>query len=53
MMYKQVVCEVAATADKQGRKPVLAVLYDEVMRKHWEDMTGEQCFSSVQEVVAP
>ena len=36
-----VVPQVAAKAAGEGRLPILAVLYDEMARKRWEDLSGK------------
>ena len=40
MQHKQVVLEIAVNAAADDRKPVLAVVYDELVRKEWENKAG-------------
>ena len=40
MRHKQVVLEIAVSAATDERKPVLAVVYDELVRKEWENKSG-------------
>lgn len=37
------VSEVVTDAAKEGRTPALAIIYDDLMRKYWEEMTGTTC----------
>ena len=40
MQHKQVVLEIAVSAAADDRKPVLAIVYDELVRKEWENKAG-------------
>ena len=40
MQYKQVVLEIGMGAAAEDRKPVLAIIYDEMVRKEWENKAG-------------
>ena len=40
MQHNQVVLEIAVSAAADERKPVLAVIYDEMVRKEWENKAG-------------
>eukprot|EP00973_Karenia_brevis_P064743 8994338-Karenia_brevis.AAC.1 len=40
MEHKRVVLDVAALAGQESRRALLAVLYDEHVRKSWEEKTG-------------
>ena len=40
MQHKQVVLEIAVSAAADEHKPVLAVVYDELVRKEWENKAG-------------
>ena len=41
MLHKSIVLEVSCLAPSEGRSAYLGVLYDEIVRKHWEDMCGK------------
>ena len=41
MLHKSIVLEVSCLAPSEGRSAYLGVLYDEIVRKHWEDMSGK------------
>ena len=42
MKHKGVVAEVACGAASKGQMPILAVLFDEVTRKYWEEESGKK-----------
>ena len=41
LLCPSIVLQVAAKAAGEGRRPILAVLYDEMARRKWEDLSGK------------
>ena len=42
MKHKGVVAKVACGASSEGQMPILAVSFDEVTRKYWEEESGKK-----------